>query len=245
MPESSLLDKRITDQLLNFAEFCAFTWGRLPSRADLEARFNSKNHPDLSIQELDAYLTSPECLANLFGMGFTENHLVKLYQGRGTDPSAVGLKPLLEDNLTREQLDCLATVSDIADPRPLGRKLKELGISTQSFSNWLYDVTFYKAFVDRLKKTVEGSRLLALNSLALKAANGDNVSIAQLGNLMENMRPTVMLTPKPPPKELPANYAGVELPETPTVKTNRELVDRMGHSPGPVDLSEIPSSARF
>lgn len=221
-------EKQIKDQLLNFAEFCAFTWGRLPSRTDLEARFNSRNHPDISIQDLEDYLTGPECLANLIGMGFTENHLVKLYQGRGTDPATVGLKPLLEDNLTREQLDCLATVSDIADPRPLGRKLKELGISTQSFSNWLYDVTFYRAFIDRLKRTVEGSRLLALNSLALKAANGDNVSIAQLGNLMENVRPQISnFTQTPRPITGPAKYADVELPEAPTARTNQALTDQV------------------
>lgn len=244
------LTKELKDQLLNFAEFCSFTWGRLPNKTDLQSRFNKKNFPDLEISDLEAYLESPECLANLLGLGFTENHLCTLYEGRGTDPSNVGLRPLIRENLTREQLDALSSISDIADPRPLGRKLKELGISTQTFSSWLYDRTFYSAFLDRLRKTVEGSRLLALNSLSIKAANGDNVSIAQLGNLMENIRPsygTNLITPRPQiqtKKEEPVIVEGVSLPPAPGIKTNEALVSRIEKEQGKAEGAERSRAER-
>ena len=225
----SKMEQKLKDQLLNFAEFCSFTWGRLPSEADLKARFNAKKYPDVSIAELEIYLESSEMIASLIGVGFTENHLVRLYLNRGTDPANLPLNPVFEDNLTREQLDALSSVSDIADPRPLGRKLKELGISSQVFSTWLYDETFYRAFINRLKKTVEGARLLAMNSLAIKAANGDNLSISQLGAILENVRVPHQLEAKPITRQAvpQANYRGIDLPDGPSLKTNEALTEQV------------------
>jgi len=187
IPKMPELKPPIKAQLMSFIEFCISTWGRVPDDADLRARFNSRAHPDLDVKALSDWICSPECVIELTGLGLTAEFLHALYSKRGVEPSSLGIRPLLLESLSREQVDALSTIGDAADPRPVNRKLQELGISTQVLSSWLLDPVFHNAFLERMKKTVEVSRLMAMNSLAIKAANGDNMSIAQMGQILEQI----------------------------------------------------------
>lgn len=142
-------------ELVFFVERFASTNGAAPTKAQIEQRFTGL--PE------DWYET------------FSNNPLVqKSFINRGI------VYPPAEDTFTPEQMHAAATMLDIYDRRSDEKKLRDLGITTRQWAQWLTDDRFASYLNDRGERMIANS-VFEMHKGTLKGIRGGNIQAVKLG----------------------------------------------------------------
>lgn len=142
-------------ELVFFIERFAASNGYAPTKAQVEQRFTGL--PD------DWYET------------FQSNPLVqKSFANRGI------IYPPAEDVFTPEQMHAAATMLDVYDRRSDEKKLRDLGITTRQWAQWMLDDRFAQYLNDRGEKLIANS-VFEMHKGTLKGIRGGNIQAVKLG----------------------------------------------------------------
>lgn len=176
----NLSPEKIKD-LISFTDYYISTHNKIPTETDLKTHLTD---PSL-LTDLITYLHSKIMVIKLRALGYSESHLYNLYQAH--DPHSLGLNPTFQNSLTQQQLDLISSLTDPTDPRPNNRKLRDLNIPSSAFQAWLRDPNFNQHLLTQVTQLAQASRVLALNALSIKAANGDPMSIMQIAQIVNSI----------------------------------------------------------
>ena len=149
--------------LIFFIERFHASTGNAPTDAQLNQRFN----------------LTPKLLAD-----FKANELVlKSFKARGIIYPAPG------DKFTPEQMHAAATMLDMVDRRSDEKKLRDLGITTRQWSQWLLDDEFAKYLSDRSEKLLANSLPEAHKGLLKGVRNGNIAAVKTMYEVTGRYRP--------------------------------------------------------
>lgn len=101
-----------------------------------------------------------------------------------------GIEVTETDALTQEQIACIALLTNLADRRSFGSKLKALGIKEPQYRGWLKQKTFNDAIRKIAGQGLEQAIPLAEVALSQNAANGDLHSIKFLMEVTGRYNPS-------------------------------------------------------
>lgn len=149
--------------LVFFIERFHASTGQSPTDAQLNQRFK----------------LTPELLEN-----FKANPLVlKSLKARGIN------YPAAADKFTAEQMHAAAVMLDMVDRRSDEKKLRDLGITTRKWSQWLLDDEFAAYLADRSEKLLANSLPEAHKGLLKGVRNGNVAAVKTMYEVTGRYRP--------------------------------------------------------
>jgi hypothetical protein len=147
-----------------FIERFAATNGNVPTRVQIEQRFNGLDD-------------------NWFA-NFDANPLVlKSFRTRGI------VYPAQSDALTDDQMHAIATMLDPYDRRSDEKKLRDLGLTSRQWATWLLDDQFAEYVRDRSERMLQNSVHEAHKGLIKSARNGNIAGAKMLYEITGRYRP--------------------------------------------------------
>lgn len=158
-PENSVIH-HLTDRQLDmifFIERYHASQGTVPDDAKMHRRF------DLFEGELDAFKANPLVARSFEARGIH-------YPSRGS-------------NLSDRQMAAVATMLDNYDKRSDEKKLRDIGITTREWSQWLLDDEFGAYLRDRSERMLVAAQFEAHKGLIKGARTGNVASIKELNAL--------------------------------------------------------------
>lgn len=160
------MTETITDvelDLIFFIERFHASTGSAPTDAQLNQRFN----------------LTPELLA-----GFKANpKVLKSLKHRGIN------YPHAEDKFTAEQMHAASVMMDLVDRRSDEKKLRDMGITTRQWSQWLLDDEFASYLADRSEKLLANSLPEAHKGLLKGVRNGNIQAVKTMYEVTGRYRP--------------------------------------------------------
>lgn len=149
--------------LVFFIERFHASTGSAPTDAQLNQRFN----------------LTPEILN-----AFKENPLVlKSFKARGI------VYPAADDRFTPEQMHAASIMLDMYDRRSEEKKLRDMGITTRQWSEWILDDNFAAYLNDRAEKMLSNSLFEAHKGLKKGVRNGNVASVKAMYEITGRFRP--------------------------------------------------------
>lgn len=147
-----------------FIERFAATMGNVPTRTQIEERFNG--------------------LTDKWFASFNANPLVlKSFRTRGI------VYPAQADILTDDQMHAIATMLDPYDRRSDEKKLRDLGLTSRQWATWLLDDQFAEYMRDRSERMLANSVHEAHKGLVKGARNGNVAAVKTLYEITGRYRP--------------------------------------------------------
>lgn len=144
-----------TDVVL-FIERVHSVTGAVPKDADIleYIRFTKKN-PDFPVAKLSEFKEDPRFLTSMESRGI----------------------PVAENILTAEQMAAASVMLNLTDRRSDEKKLRDLGISTEQFSNWMQNSVFAEYMRQRSEVLITNSTHEAHMGLMRGVRSGNTASI--------------------------------------------------------------------